>query len=107
MKELFFYVLVAAVCAWGTVWLILQGDAAWEISSKWFLPDVINFIHGYGFSGRKVAFYAFFTIYLLTGLHRPLARFIFKAVIWIIILFIVIVACMAGYKFLLWLASTL
>ena len=107
MKELFFYVLVAALCAWGTVWLILQGDAKWEISDKWFLPDVIDLIHGYGFSVKRVAFYAIFVIYLVTSFHRPLARFLFNVVIWIIIIIIGIVVCGILYSLVLWLAGTL
>ena len=107
MKELFFYVLVAIGCAYGTVWLLLQANTAWGLSEMWFFPDVLAFIHGYGYSMRVVAMFAFFAFYLLSGLHRWVARGLFNLVIWTIILMVAIAAIVALYKLLFVLAEHL
>ena len=107
MKELVFYVLTAAGCAWVTVWLLLQGDAAWGMHEWIFFPSLVDFIHSYEFSVKKVLFYTFFVCYLLTGMHRPLGRFVLKTVIWIIVLMLAILIIVAAYHFILWLAGTL
>ena len=107
MKELFIYVLVAIGCAAGTVWLILQGNAEWGISEKWIFPDIIAFIHQNGYSVKPVFLFSFFAFYLLTGLHRYLARGVFKLVIWIIIAAVVFAAGVALFKLLLLIADHL
>ena len=90
MKELFIYILVAIGCAAGTMWLIIQGDALWGISGKWIFPSIIAFIHGYGYSVKAILLFSIFSFYMVTTLHRYIARGILTLIIWIIILMIAI-----------------
>ena len=90
MKELFIYILVAIGCAAGTMWLILQGEAAWAISERWIFPSIIAFIHGHGYSVKAILLFSIFSFYLVTQLHRYIARGILTFIIWVIILMIAI-----------------
>jgi hypothetical protein len=101
MKELFIYVLIALACAYGTVWLILQGDAAWSVSSRWFFPSMIAFIHGHGYSVKEILLISIFTFYLVTTLHRYIARGIFVLIIWTVVIMLVIAAAYALWQLLL------
>lgn len=101
MKELLIYVLVALGCAYGTVWLILQGDAAWALSGKWIFPSIIAFIHKYGYSVKAILLISTFTFYLVTTLHRYIARGILTLIIWIIVIMGAIAGAYALWQLLL------
>ena len=107
MKELFIYVFVAVVCAAGTMWLILQGEAEWAISEKWIFPSIIAYIHGYGYSVKAILLFSIFSFYLVTQSHRHIARGILTFIIWVIILMVAIAGAYALWQLMILIADHL
>ena len=69
-KNLVFSLLWAMICSWLTLRLFIFLEAHFHFSQIAFAPKIIDFIHGYGFSVKKVLFVLITIVYLLTGVHR-------------------------------------
>ncbi len=106
MEHIFRFIW-AAICAWILVWFIGYIDAKTDFLEELFFPNVIDFIHGFGLSAKKVLFFALFLFLWLTGLHKYIGRGIFLLlgiIFWIIIIGLIL---LGGYWFLTWISGTL
>lgn len=97
----------AAICAWIFVWLIGYINDHTAFLEKAFFPSILDFIHGFGFSAKKVLFFALFIFLWLTGLHKYIGRGIFFFIgiaLWVILIGLILIG---GYWFLTWISGTL
>jgi len=70
MKNIIFSVIWAAVCAWITVWLISMANSKTNFAEWSFIPAVVDAIHNFGWSAKKVLFFTLTAVYLFTGIHK-------------------------------------
>lgn len=90
MKNIIMSIIWALICAWLITRLLLYVDARIEFTQEYFFPSIIDFIHGIGFSARKVCFTLITLFFILTGIHKW-----FGQAILFVIGVVVILACVA------------
>lgn len=106
MKDHIFSFVWAAICAWATVWILVYLNSKLQFNGDFIFPAITDFLHGRGFSVRKVCFWSFFLVYWLTGLHKLIGTALRVAIGWIALIFIASVVVIAGYYFLKWISGT-
>ena len=107
MKEGIFSFIWAGICALLSVWLILYVDAKLNFSSDYFFPAIVDTIHGWGLSVRKVLFFTLYLLYWLTGIHKLFGNGILALIGWTVLLVIICIVLVAGYWFVTWLVTFL
>ncbi len=107
MKESIFSFIWAGICALLSVWLILYVDAKINFSSDYFFPQIVDTIHGWGMSVRKVLFFTLYLLYWLTGIHKLFGNGILALIGWTVLLVIICIVLVAGYWFVTWLVTFL
>ncbi|MBQ8751235.1 MAG: hypothetical protein IJZ30_06350 [Alphaproteobacteria bacterium] len=107
MKEKFFSIIWAALCAWILTYVLLKLDARYNIADMYFFPSVVNFIHGFNIPVRKVFFFLFSGIFLLTGLHKGAGKILLAIIGVFALLVIVALVVMIGWWFISLLANSL
>lgn len=107
MKEGIFSFIWAGICALLSVWLILYVDAKLNFSSDYFFPAIVDAIHDWGMSVRKVLFFSLYLLYWLTGIHKLFGNGILALIGWVTLLVIICVLIVAGYWFVTWLVTFL
>lgn len=106
MKHIYSFVW-AALCAWMCVWLLGSLDAKFGILQHYFIPTIIEFVHGFGVSAKTILFLAIFLVFWASGIHKIVGRIFLLIIGWIVIIIVVGLALMCGYAFLSWLAGLL
>ena len=90
MKNFIMSLIWALICAWVITRLLVYVDARVGFSQMYFFPSIIDFIHGFGLSAKKVCFTVITMFLFLTGIHRW-----FGQAILFVIGVVVILACVA------------
>lgn len=106
MEHIFRFIWVA-ICAFAVTVLIDYINDQTSFLQTLFFPNMINFIHGFGISAKKVLFILFMLFFYITSVDKYMGRGIFLTlgvIIWVIVI-ILIVLC--GYWFLTWLMGCL
>ena len=107
MKKIIMSIVWALICAWAITRLLLYVDARVGFTQEYFFPSIIDFIHGFGFSARKVLFTILTAFFAATGIHK----FFGKTLLWLIgvvlILACIVLALFIAYHAISWLAGTL
>lgn len=107
MKESIFSFIWAGICALLSVWLILYVDAKLNFSDDYFFPTIVDAIHSWGLSVRKVLFFSLYLLYWLTGIHKLFGNGLLSLIGWVTLLIIIAVVIVAGYWFVTWLVTFL
>ena len=107
MKNTIFSIIWAALCAWILTYVLLKLDARYNIADVYFFPSVVNFIHGFDVPVRKVIFFLFFGVFLLTGLHKGAGKILLAIIGVVALLVIVALFIMIGWWFISLLANSL
>lgn len=105
MKESIFSFIWAGICALLSVLLLVYLDSKLNFSDDYFFPTIVDAIHGWGLSVRKVLFFSLYLLYWLTGIHKLFGNGILALIGWVTLLIIIAVVIVAGYWFVTWLAT--
>ena len=105
MKEGLFSFIWAGICALLSVWLVLYVDAKIGFSNDYFFPTIVDAIHDFGWSGRKVLFFALYLVYWITGVHKLFGNGLLALIGGTAFLVIAAVIIVAGYWFVSWLVT--
>lgn len=97
----------AALCAWMCVWLLGSLDTKFGILQYCFIPNIIEFVHGFGVSAKTILFLAIFLVFWASGIHKIVGRILIIFIGWIVIIILVGLGLMCAYAFLSWLAGSL
>ncbi len=68
MKDLIFSLLWAAICAWAFTKILIWADLQFELGTISILAWILDLLHKWGLSIKKVVFFAFLALFLLTGM---------------------------------------
>lgn len=107
MKEGIFSFIWAGICALLSVLLLVYLDGKLHFSSDYFFPQIVDTIHNYGLSVRKVLFFTLYLLYWLTGIHKLFGNGLLSLIGWTVLIVIIGVVLVAGYWFVTWLATFL
>lgn len=105
--EFIFRFIWVAICAFLVTILIEYIDTHTGFLQTLFFPQMIDFIHGFGLSAKKVLFISLFLFFYLTALDKYIGRGLFLLLgmaFWVVIIGLVI---LCSYWFLSWLAGCL
>ncbi len=97
MKESIFSFIWAGICALLSVWLILYVDAKLNFSSDYFFPEIVDTIHGFGLSVRKVLFFALYLLYWLTDISKKFGNWLLAIIGLIALVVIICILLVFGY----------
>jgi hypothetical protein len=107
MKDHIFSLIWAAICAWLFTKALIWADSQFGFAAMPVFAWVVNLLHDWGLSVKKVVFFGFLTLFLVTGIHKLLGLWLGKLIGWAALIVIVIVICVVGWHFLTWIVSTL
>lgn len=107
MKENLFYLLWAVICAWIFTKFLIWTNEQLELSVMTGVVWAVDLLHGCGLSIKKVVFFAFLVLFLLTGIHKSFGNWLRVLIGWATLIIIVIIVCVVGWHFLAWIVSTL
>jgi len=107
MKEKIFSIIWAALCAWVLTYILLKLDARYNITDMYFLPSMINFIHGFDISVRKVIFFFIFGVFAMSGAHKGIGKILLTIIGVVALLVIVALVVMIAWWFFSLLANSL
>ena len=107
MKEKIFSFIWAGICALLSVWLLVYLDAKIGFTEDYFFPVIVDTIHGWGWSVRRVLFFSLFLVYWLTGLHKLFGNWMLTIIGLVAFLIIAALVIIGGCWFIGWLASFL
>ncbi len=105
MKTFIFSFIWAGICALLSVWLLLYVDAKLNFTEDYFFPWIIDTIHGWGWSVRKITFFALYLVYMITGLHKLFGNGILALIGVVALAIIAILVIAGGYWFVSWLVT--
>lgn len=107
MRDFFFSLFWATICAFVATWLLLKADESYAFSAEWIFPTVIEFLHNNNIPVKSFVCVFFILLFLLTGLHKLVGHGI-RILIGIVgVILIVLVAVFVIFTFLSWMASLL
>lgn len=93
----------AAICAWMLVWLLGDLDAKFGILNHYYIPNIIEFVRGFGWSAKTILFIATFLVFWTTGIHKIVGRILLFLIGWTVIIILAGLVIMVAYAFLSWL----
>lgn len=105
MKQGIFSFIWAGICALLSVLLLVYLDSKLNFSDDYFFPTIVDAIHSYGLSVRKVLFFSLYLLYWLTGIHKLFGNGILALIGWTALLVIICVVVVFGYWFVTWLMT--
>lgn len=105
MKEGIFSFIWAGICALLSVWLISYVDAKINFSADYFFPAIVDTIHGWGWSVKRVLFFSLYFLYWITGIHKLFGNGILALIGWTVLLVFAAAFIVAGYWFVSWLVT--
>ena len=106
MKEKFFSIIWAALCAWIITYVLLKIDASYNISDMYFFPSVFSFIQGFC-SVRKLVFFLLTIIFVISGIHKGVGKILLFIIGVVALVVIVALVIMVAWWFFDLLANSL
>lgn len=107
MKRKIFYFLWAVICAWLFVKLLLWVDFQFELTQTAVFAPVVDFIHKWDLSVRKVLFCVLVIVFLITGIQNYFGHWLLTILGIAIFLFVAMLVIYLGWTFLAWISSLL
>lgn len=107
MKKKIFYFIWATICAWLFTKLLLWMDARFELTHIAVINGIVNLIHGWNVSVRKIVFGALLLVFLISGIQKIFGHWILSILGIAAILVVVTFVLMICWYFLSWIISTL
>lgn len=107
MKDFIFSLIWAAICAWFFTKILIWTNEQLELSVMSGFAWAVDLLHGWGLSIKKVVFFAFLVLFLLTGIHKSFGNWLGVLIGWATLIIVVIIVCVVGWHFLAWIVSTL